>query len=124
MSRTDAIVRRLLALHPNRLSESQQIDLNLDRVVRLLDRLGRPQDHLPPVIHVAGTNGKGSTIAYLRAFLEAEGKRVHTFTSPDLVHFRERIRLAGTLVSPQSSMRRSNAANRSMPAHRSPFSKW
>ncbi len=94
MSRTDAILRRLLALHPNKL-----IDLKLDRVVRVLEDLGRPQDRLPPVIHVAGTNGKGSTIAYLRAFLEAADKRVHVYTSPNLVQFRERIRLAGTLVS-------------------------
>ena len=94
MSRTDAILRRLLALHPNKL-----IDLKLDRIERLLDDLGRPQDRLPPVIHVAGTNGKGSTIAFLRAFLEAAGKRAHVYTSPNLVAFRERIRLAGTLVS-------------------------
>ena len=93
MSRTDAILRRLLALHPNKL-----IDLKLDRIERLLDDLGRPQDRLPPVIHVAGTNGKGSTIAFLRAFLEAAGKRAHVYTSPNLVAFRERIRLAGTLV--------------------------
>ncbi len=96
MTRTDAILRRLLALHPNKL-----IDLKLDRVLRLLEDLGRPQDRLPPVIHVAGTNGKGSTIAYLRAFLEAAGKSVHVYTSPNLVRFRERIRLAGTLVSAQ-----------------------
>jgi dihydrofolate synthase/folylpolyglutamate synthase len=68
---------------------------------RLLEQMGRPQDHLPPVIHVAGTNGKGSTVAYLRAFLEAAGKRVHVYTSPQLVHFRERIRLAGRLVTPR-----------------------
>jgi dihydrofolate synthase/folylpolyglutamate synthase len=64
-------------------------------VLRLLDRLGRPHEHLPPVVHVAGTNGKGSVIAYLRAFLEAAGKRVHVYTSPHLVRFNERIRLAG-----------------------------
>ncbi|RYE84623.1 MAG: bifunctional folylpolyglutamate synthase/dihydrofolate synthase, partial [Hyphomicrobiales bacterium] len=68
-------------------------------MTRLLDRMGRPQDHLPPVIHVAGTNGKGSTIAYMRAFLEASGKKVHVLTSPHLVRFNERIRLAGKLVS-------------------------
>jgi dihydrofolate synthase / folylpolyglutamate synthase len=96
LSRTDLILRRLLALHPNKL-----IDLSLDRIVRLLDQMGRPQDHLPPVIHVAGTNGKGSTVAYLRAFLEAAGKRVHVYTSPQLVDFRERIRLAGKLVTPK-----------------------
>lgn len=100
MSRTDAILKRLLALHP------KLIDLGLERQLRLLDAMGRPQDRLPPVIHVAGTNGKGSTIAYLRAFLEAAGKRVHVYNSPHLVRFNERIRLAGKLVS----TRRLNAA--------------
>src|SRR5690606_32209148 len=100
MSRTDAILKRLLALHP------KLIDLDLDRQIGLLERMGRPQDRLPPVIHVAGTNGKGSTIAYLRAFLEAAGKRVHVYNSPHLVRFNERIRLAGRLVS----TRRLNAA--------------
>ncbi|MEO8884246.1 MAG: folylpolyglutamate synthase/dihydrofolate synthase family protein [Devosia sp.] len=94
MSRTDQILTRLLALHPNKL-----IDLSLDRIDRLLEQMGRPQDRLPPVIHVAGTNGKGSTVAYLRAFLEAAGKRVHVYTSPQLVNFRERIRLDGRLVT-------------------------
>ena len=93
MSRTDAILKRLAALYP------KFMDLQLDRELRLLEEMGRPQDRLPPVIHVAGTNGKGSTIACLRAFLEAAGKRVHVFTSPHLVRFNERIRLAGTLVS-------------------------
>lgn len=93
VSRTDAILKRLLKLHP------KLIDLRLDRELRLLERIGNPQDHLPPVIHVAGTNGKGSTLAYLRAFLEASGKKVHVMTSPHLVRFNERIRLAGKLVS-------------------------
>ncbi len=101
MSRTDAILTRLLQLHPNKL-----IDLSLDRMERLLTELGHPERRLPPVIHVAGTNGKGSTIAYARAFLEAAGSRVHVYTSPHLVHFRERIRLGGTLVT----NRRLNAA--------------
>jgi len=96
MSRTDAILQRLLSLHP------KLIDLSLSRVERLLEQLGRPQDRLPPIIHVAGTNGKGSTIAYLRAFLEASGQRVHVHTSPHLVHFSERIRLAGTLVDDET----------------------
>ena len=100
MSRTDAILKRLSGLHP------KLIDLSLDRLEPLLDRMGRPQDRLPPVIHVAGTNGKGSTIAYLRAFLEATGLRVHVYTSPHLVRFNERIRLAGKLIS----TRRLNAA--------------
>src|SRR5690606_426782 len=83
---------RLMALHP------KLIDLSLDRILPLLADLGQPHDHLPPVIHVAGTNGKGSTIAYLRAFLEAAGKKVHVYNSPHLVRFNERIRLAGSLV--------------------------
>lgn len=94
MSRTDKILGRLLSLHPNKL-----IDLKLNRIERLLEDLGRPQDQIPPVIHVAGTNGKGSTIAHLRAFLEAAGKKVHAYNSPHLVRFNERIRLAGKLVS-------------------------
>lgn len=93
VSRTDAILKRLLALHP------KLIDLSLVRIERLLGELGHPEEHLPPVIHVAGTNGKGSTVAYLRAFLEASGKKVHVLTSPHLVRFNERIRLAGKLVS-------------------------
>ncbi|MEO6581961.1 MAG: bifunctional folylpolyglutamate synthase/dihydrofolate synthase [Sphingomicrobium sp.] len=72
--------------------------LGLDRIAQLLDRLGRPQDSLPPVFHVAGTNGKGSTCAFLRAALEAAGHRVHMFTSPHLVRFNERIRIAGKLI--------------------------
>src|SRR5436190_14897898 len=72
--------------------------LSLDRIGALLDRLGRPQDRLPPVFHVAGTNGKGSTCAFLRAGLEAAGYSVHAFTSPHLVRFNERIRIAGKLI--------------------------
>lgn len=72
--------------------------LGLDRISLLLERLGRPQDRLPPVFHVAGTNGKGSTCAFLRAALEASGRTVHMFTSPHLVRFNERIRVAGKLV--------------------------
>ena len=89
----DAIVARLNALHPKR------IDLSLDRIDRLLAALGHPEKKLPPVIHVGGTNGKGSTVAFLRAILEAAGLRVHTYTSPHLVRFNERFRLAGELVS-------------------------
>ncbi len=92
MSRTDSILARLSQLHP------KLIDLSLDRMLPLLEKLGNPQDHLPPVIHVAGTNAKGSTIAYLRAFLEAAGKSVHVYNSPHLVRFNERIRLAGKYV--------------------------
>jgi len=72
--------------------------LGLERVAALLERLGRPQDRLPPVFHVAGTNGKGSTVAFLRAALEASGRTVHAFTSPHLVRFNERIRVAGRLI--------------------------
>ena len=76
--------------------------LGLDRIGAVLDRLGRPQDSLPPVFHVAGTNGKGSTVAFLRAALEASGHTVHVFTSPHLVRFNERIRIAGRLVDDES----------------------
>ena len=72
--------------------------LSLDRISALLDKLGRPQDRLPPVFHVAGTNGKGSTCAFLRAALEASGSQVHAFTSPHLVRYNERIRIAGQLI--------------------------
>lgn len=72
--------------------------LGLDRIARLLDRIGNPHHRLPPVFHVAGTNGKGSTCAFLRAALEADGRRVHVYSSPHLVRFNERIRLAGRLV--------------------------
>jgi dihydrofolate synthase/folylpolyglutamate synthase len=97
MSASEAILARLLELHPKR------IDLSLDRMYRLLAALGDPQTKLPRVIHVAGTNGKGSTIAFMRAILEAAGLGVHVYTSPHLVEFNERIRLAdssgGKLVS-------------------------
>ena len=88
----DAVLARLAGLYP------KAIDLSLGRVKHLLARLGNPQDQLPPVIHVAGTNGKGSTIATLRAILEAAGYRTHAYTSPHLVRFNERIRLAGRLI--------------------------
>jgi dihydrofolate synthase / folylpolyglutamate synthase len=91
--RIDALVARLHGLHP------RLIDLSLDRLRVLLDKLGAPERRLPSVIHVAGTNGKGSTCAFLRAMAEAAGQRVHVYTSPHLVSFAERIRLAGTLVS-------------------------
>ena len=76
--------------------------LGLERIAAVLDRLGRPQDKLPPVFHVAGTNGKGSTVAFLRAALEAGGLKVHAFTSPHLVRFNERIRVAGTLIDDEN----------------------
>ncbi|MFC3080397.1 bifunctional folylpolyglutamate synthase/dihydrofolate synthase [Phenylobacterium terrae] len=89
----DALIARLRERFPS------LIDLSTSRIERLLGELGRPQDRLPPVIHVAGTNGKGSTTAYLRAISEAAGLRAHVLTSPHLVRFAERIRLAGQLIS-------------------------
>ena len=86
------VIARLSALHPKR------IDLSLDRMHRVLARLDRPEKKLPPVIHVAGTNGKGSTVAYLRAILETAGLSVHAYTSPWLVRINECFRLAGQLV--------------------------
>jgi dihydrofolate synthase/folylpolyglutamate synthase len=86
------VVARLHALHP------RLIDLSLGRLQALLGRLDNPERQLPPVIHVAGTNGKGSTCAFLRAIGEAAGQRVHVYTSPHLVRFNERIRLAGAIV--------------------------
>ncbi|KAA2211660.1 bifunctional folylpolyglutamate synthase/dihydrofolate synthase [Teichococcus oryzae] len=93
LGRAEAIIERLHSLFP------RVIDLELGRLRRLLAALGHPERNLPPVIHVAGTNGKGSTCAFLRAIAEAAGQRVHVYSSPHLVHFNERIRMAGTLVS-------------------------
>ena len=90
---TADIFDRLATLHP------RLIDLSLDRLRRLLAELGHPERRLPPVIHVAGTNGKGSTCAFLRAIGEAAGWRVHVYTSPHLVRFNERIRVAGEIVA-------------------------
>jgi len=88
----EPILARLVGLHP------KLIDLSLGRILRLLAALGHPERRLPPVIHVAGTNGKGSVAAFLRAILEAHGKRVHVYTSPHLVRFNERIRVAGGII--------------------------
>jgi dihydrofolate synthase/folylpolyglutamate synthase len=88
----DRALERLSQLHP------KKIDLSLDRMARLCAALGHPERRLPPVVHVAGTNGKGSTVAFLRAIAEAAGLKVHVFTSPHLVRFAERIRLAGRLI--------------------------
>lgn len=92
----DAALKRFEGLYP------ETIELSLGRMERALERLGRPQDRLPPVIHVAGTNGKGSTCAFMRAMAEAAGLKVHVFTSPHLVRFNERIRLAGKLVEDEA----------------------
>ena len=90
---SDAVLERMMTFHP------KVIDLTLDRVHRLLAALGHPERHLPPVIHIAGTNGKGSTQAMIRAGMEAGGAKVHAYTSPHLARFHERIRLAGELIS-------------------------
>jgi dihydrofolate synthase / folylpolyglutamate synthase len=87
--RSDSLLAELKTLHP------MLIDLSLGRIQGLLGKLGHPERALPPIVHIAGTNGKGSTTAYLRAIAEAAGKRVHAYTSPHLVHFHERISLAG-----------------------------
>ena len=89
---SDLLLERMMRLHP------KVMDLVLDRVWHLLEAVGNPQEALPPVIHLAGTNGKGSTQAMIRAGLEAGGARVHAYTSPHLARFHERIRLAGELI--------------------------
>ncbi|MEN0040652.1 MAG: folylpolyglutamate synthase/dihydrofolate synthase family protein [Pseudomonadota bacterium] len=91
--KADAAINELMKIHP------KGFDLSLDRITSLLAKLGNPQTKIPPVIHVAGTNGKGSAIAFARAVLEAHGMTVHVHTSPHLVNWHERYRLAGTLVS-------------------------
>jgi len=93
---SDVILERMMALHP------KIIDLTLGRMFRLLEALGNPQEKLPPVIHIAGTNGKGSTQAMIRAGLETAGKTVHAYTSPHLARFHERIRLAGELITEEA----------------------
>ena len=89
MSNIEEVLARVAARRP------QLIDLSLDRVYAVLERLGSPQKKMPPVFHVAGTNGKGSTVAFLRSILEQAGKSVHVYTSPHLVRFNERIVIAG-----------------------------
>ena len=96
MTPVDAVIARLLSLHP------KKIDLSLERMWQLLERLDHPERRLPPVILVAGTNGKGSTVAFMRAMLEAAGRTVHVYTSPHLVRFNERIRVGGTLVADEA----------------------
>src|ERR1700694_3272464 len=97
MEHSAAILERFRALYP------REIDLSLDRIRVLLAKLDHPERRVPPVIHVAGTNGKGSTVAFLRAMLEAAGKSVHVYTSPNLVRINERFRLGrpggGVLVA-------------------------
>ncbi len=111
-SESNAVLTRLMALHP------KLIDLSLGRVEALLARLGNPERKLPPVVHIAGTNGKGSTIAMMHAALEAAGRRVHVYTSPHLVRFHERIRVAGKLISEEkltALLKECEAANRAEP---------
>lgn len=93
---SDALLARMMTFHP------KIIDLTLDRVWRLLAALDHPERALPPVIHIAGTNGKGSTQAMIRAGLEGSGAQVHAYTSPHLARFHERIRLAGELISEEA----------------------
>ena len=116
MDSSDALLARFLALHP------KTIDLSLGRIERLLARLDHPERRLAPAVHVAGTNGKGSTIAFMRAILEAAGQRVHVYTSPHLVRFHERVRLGGVgggrFVDEErlvEALRRCEAANGSEP---------
>ncbi len=113
----DAMIARLLALHP------KAIDLSLGRIERLLDALGDPHRRLPPTIHVAGTNGKGSTVAFMRAILEARGLSVHVDTSPHLVRLNERIRVGrpggGMLVDDATLLDALRAARRRTGASRS-----
>ena len=109
---TDAILDRLMRLHP------KLIDLELGRIERLLADVGSPHLKLPPVVHVAGTNGKGSLVAYLRAMAEAAGYRVHVYTSPHLVRFNERIRVAGELIDDElleDVLTEAEQANREQP---------
>ena len=93
LSKSDVVLDRLLSLHP------KIIDLTLDRVTRLLKKLNNPEDKISQVVHIAGTNGKGSTQAFLRAAIESSGESVHVYTPPHLTRFHERIRVAGSLIS-------------------------
>ncbi len=109
---SDVVLERLMQLHP------KLIDLSLERLHRLLEHLGQPHRHLPPVIHVAGTNGKGSVIAFMRAALMAAGHTVHVYTSPHLVRFHERIEIAGQVIGEDRLMtllEECEAANRNEP---------
>ena len=109
---SDMLLARLLDLHP------KKIDLSLDRMHRLLANLGHPEKDLPPVVHIAGTNGKGSTLAFLRAFLEAGGYRINSYTSPHLEFFHERINLGVAPIDEEylsELLERCEAANAQAP---------
>ena len=93
VNKSKNILKRLESLHP------KQIDLSLGRILRLLKKLKNPHLNLPPTIHVAGTNGKGSTIAFLRSIFEKNKFKVHVYTSPHLVNFNERIRISSNLIN-------------------------
>ena len=93
MKKSEQILKRLESLHP------KQIDLSLERTLNLLNKIGNPQEKLPPTIHVAGTNGKGSTIAFLRSIFEENNYKVQVYTSPHLINFNERIRINSKLIS-------------------------
>ena len=93
MKKSEQILKRLESLHP------KQIDLSLERILNLLNKIGNPQKKLPPTIHVAGTNGKGSTIAFLRSIFEENNYKVQVYTSPHLINFNERIRINSQLIS-------------------------
>ena len=93
LSKFDTVLAQLTALHP------KKIDLGLGRIERVLKTLGNPHLKLPPAVHIAGTNGKGSTTAFLRAMIEAQGKTAHIYTSPHLVRFNERMTLASKEIS-------------------------
>ena len=112
MRTSDDVLAELKTLHP------RLIDLSLGRIEALLAKLGNPQERLPPVIHVAGTNGKGSCAAFLKAMLEAAGKRVHTYTSPHLVRFHERIELAGRRRQGTADIAKSELVERLLHAQR------
>ena len=110
--KSDVVLDRLMSLHP------KIIDLTLDRVLRLLAALDHPEKSLPPVIHIAGTNGKGSTQAMMRAGIESTGRKVHAYTSPHLARFHERIRVAGSLISEPDlieALEECEAANQGIP---------
>jgi dihydrofolate synthase/folylpolyglutamate synthase len=112
MAQSDTILSRLLELHP------KLMDLELTRILSLLEKLGHPEERLPPVIHIGGTNGKGSALAYLKAMFEASGRRVHAYTSPHLVHFHERIVLAGEAITEAAlaeALERCESANAGAP---------
>lgn len=112
MLRTDALIAKLSEIHP------KGFDLSLDRILALLGKLGNPHQAIPPAFHVAGTNGKGSTIAFLRSILEASSRSVHVHTSPHLVNWSERYRLAGTLVDDKTladAISRASDANSGKP---------